>query len=376
MKVSDRDKKLLLIVIIAIIVFGAWKLFGIFDEALTENEKTLKAKNERYTDLVVKSANRKQYLDDTSNFDTQRLDLLNSYNANLSQEQTLVFLGMVEYNTGVWLKQVGFSEISTVYTFGNVSSSNPGKSSGSVYSTDYVGIKTSMTLAYECSYDGLKDVLKYLEKFGKKATISNISFAYAETSDTVSGTMTMTLYAIKGSDREFTNPTISDVAVGTDNLFVSDTFVPNGIDDTYKDRIINDYDMYLIMNQPGSDMSTMALGLAKDPSNETAVTSNSTGIENIEIIVSGRDGEYKVSYKIGGNIYPEENYIEGAPLVCGDTLDMLMISKPRTAKDDVIANVYITNKSDMQLNVAIINDDEEEPRIHIQQKDGNIVFYK
>ena len=377
MKFSDKDKKMLLLVLIAVIIFGAFKLYGVVDDALQENQETLKLRNARYLDLQAKSAKRKQFMDDTEAYKTQYADLLASYKTSLSQEQTLVFLGMVEKATNVWLKQVGFADVSTVYTFGNVASSNPGKAGQKVYSTDYTGITTSMTLAYQCKYAELKDVLKYLEEYGKKATISDISFTYSEGTDTVSGTMKMSLYSIKGSDRPAEEVNINDVAVGTDNIFVSDTFIPSGLVDGYKEKIINDYDLYLIMNKVGSDMSTMAVGMANDPTNSTAVTSDSTAVEDIEIVVSGKGGEYKVSYKIGGKIYPEENYADGATLVCGETLDMLMISRPRAGKGDTsLANVSIINNSDMQLNVAIINDDEEEPRIIIKDTVGRITFYK
>lgn len=376
MKFSDKDKKLLLLVLIAVIVFGAFKLYGVVDDALQENQETLKVRNARYLDLQAKSAKRKQFMDDTEAYKTQYADLLASYKTSLSQEQTLVFLGMVEKATNVWLKQVGFADVSTVYTFGNVASSNPGKAGQKVYSTDYTGITTSMTLSYQCTYDEFKDVLKYLEEYGKKATISDISLSYSEGTDIVSGTMKMSLYSIKGSDRPGEEVNISDVATGTDNIFSSDTFITSGLDSTYRDKIINDYDLYLIMNQVGSDNFNMALGMANDPLNETAITSASTGVEEIEIIIDGRDGEYKVRYKIGSNIYPSENYNDGAVLICGDSLDMVMISKPRThSKDDTLANVRITNNSDMPLNIAIINDDEEEPRIKVVEQVGLVRFF-
>lgn len=377
MKISEKDIKLLLVLLIIGIVVGAYKLNGMFSDALKENEQVLDERNARYTDLLAKSARRKEYMDDTLKFQTEHKDLLASYKTSISQEQSLVFLGMVEKATGVWLKQVGFSDVSTVYTFGNVKSSNPGKSGNKVYSTDYKGITTSMTLSYECTYADLKRVLKYLEEYGKKATVRNISFSYSQATDIVNGTMQMSLYSITGKDRPKEEVNINDVAVGTDNIFTSDTFIASGIDNEYRDKIINDYDLYLIMNQVGSDSCNMAIGMANDPMNEATVISDSTGVEEVSIIVTGSGGEYRVSYKIGSNIYPAENYAEGAVLVCGDTLDMVMISKPRAHKDDnTIANVSIVNNTDMALNIAVINDDEETPRINIVSQSGTVKFYE
>lgn len=377
MKIGERDKKLLLILLIAAIVIGAYKLNGIFSDALKENEQLLKERNARYTDLLAKSARRKQFMDDTETYKTEYKDLLASYKTSLSQEQTLVFLGMVEKATGVWLKQVGFTDVSTVYTFGNITSSNPGTPGQKVYTSDYTGIQTSMTLSYECKYDDLKKVLQYLEDYGKKATISNISFSYSEATDIVNGTMEMSLYSIKGSDRPDEDVSIGDVGVGTDNVFSSDTFISSSLDSSYRDRIINDYDLYFIMNQVGSDTSNMAIGMANDPMNEAAVVSDSVGVEEVVVTVTGRGGEYKVSYKIGSKLYPAENYEDGGVLICGESLDMVMLSRPRAHKDDTtLANVTIINQSDMPLNIAIVNDDKENPRINIQSTVGTVRFYE
>lgn len=377
MKLSDKDKKLLLVLLIGLILFGAYKLNGIFSESLEENEKLLKERNAKYTDLLAKSARRKEFVDETESSKAMYHDILASYKNSLSQEQTLVFLGLVEKATGVWLKQVGFSQVSNVYTFGNITSSNPGTPGQKVYSSDYQGITTSMTLSYECKYDDLKVVLKYLEDYGKKATVSNISFAYNNSTDMVNGTMNLSLYSITGSDRPGESVNINDVAVGTDNIFSSDTFISSGVGDSYRDKIINDYDLYLIMNQVGSDMSNMAMGTANDPANESVVLSDQNGVEEITIKITGRAGEYRVSYKIGSNLYPADKYEDGAVFVCGDSLDMVMISKPRMHKDDnTYANLTIINETDMTLNIAIVNDDEENPRINIGQPSGPYVVYK
>ena len=339
-------------------------------------EQQYRTLSDKYSDLNVKNAKRKMFVEDTEKNKEEYKQILDSYNTNLSEEQTLVFLGMVEQNTGVWLKQMGFSAVTPVYTFGQVTSTNPSTQGQKVYSSDYEGISTQLGLSYECTYADFKTVLQYLENNGKKATVSNITFSYSQSTDIISGTMQMTLYAVKGSDREVTDVNIKDVPVGTDNIFASDSFIISGVGNSYRDRIINDHDLYIILNQPGSDMDNMSVGQAGDPSNATAVSSNSDGVEDITIRVTGQAGDYRVSYKIGTSVYPAEDYDNGAPLVCGDSLDLLIISKPRAVSgDNTMANVYIINESDMVLNAAIINDDATSPRVNIAQAVGNVVFY-
>ena len=376
LQVSERDKKLILVLLIVLILGGAFLLFDKITTSNTELEQQYRTLSDKHSDLSVKNGKRNIFVKDTEKNKEEYKQVLNSYNTSLSEEQTLVFLGMVEQNTGVWLKQMGFTTITPVYTFGQITSTNPSTPGQKVYSSDYEGISTQLGLSYECTYSDFKKVLEYLRENGRKATVNNISFSYSQSTDIVSGTMQMTLYAVTGSDREVTDVNIKDIPVGTDNIFASDSFITSGAENSYKDRIINDHDLYIILNQPGSDMDNMSVGQSGDPSNTTAVSSNNNGVEDITIRVTGQAGDYRVSYKIGTNVYPADDYDNGAPLVCGDSLDLLIISKPRAAaNDNTLANVTIINESDMVLNAAIINDDAASPRVNITQTIGNVVFY-
>ena len=376
-KLADKDKKLLLVLLIVAILGGSFVLFDKLSTTNTEYEQELRELRERYSELSVKSGKRKMYVEETENNKTTYDEILDSYNTSLSQEQILVFLGMVEKNTGVWLRQMGFANISNVYSFGNVTSTNPTTAGQKVYASDYQGISTKMTLSYECSYADFKKVMEYFRDYGNKVTVDNVNFSYSESTDVLTGTMQVSFYAVTGSDRETKGVNIWDVAVGTENIFASDTFITVGADGSYKSQIVNTYDLYMILNQVGSDMATFSVGQAGDPANETVVASDKDGTENIELRVTGQAGDYRVSYKVGTDVYPAQNYSSGAPLVCGDSLDLIIISKVRLdSNDNSRANITLINESDMPLNVAILNDDEDSPRINIEMTEGTVVFYE
>ncbi len=376
---SDRDKKLLIGLLIVAILGGSWWLSG---KIKTENEKYKTEYEElkvRYNDLETKNAYRATYQKDTETNTTLFNQVMSSFNTSLSQEQTLLFYTAVEQNTGVWLNQMSLNNVSQVYTFGKIGSSNPSKAGQRVYDTDNVGITTTSNVSYQCTYDQLKDVLTYLREQGKKVTINSMSYSYAAGTDMVSGTMALSFFAIQGKDRPPLNTDIKDVFVGTDNIFKSETFVPNGAEASYKDKIVTDYDMYLIVNRTGADKDAVICGQSGDISNQTVISSNDGGIENVTITVTGTEGNYKVSYQVGSKQYPAENYNEGAPLVCGDSLELLIISSERGGSTDTSEiNLFINNRSDIAINAAIINDDPdpELSRIHVQNKEGVVTFYE
>lgn len=374
---SDRDKKLLIGLLIVAILGGSWWLSG---KIKTENEKYKTEYEElkvRYNDLETKNAYRATYQKDTETNTTLFNKVMSDFNTSLSQEQTLLFFTAVEKNTGVWLSQTSLNTVSQVYTFGKLGSSNPSKRGQKVYDTDNIGITTTSNVSYQCTYEQLKEVLTYLREQGKKVTINSMSYSYASATDTVSGTMELAFYAIVGSDRPAMDTDIKDVYIGTENIFNSSSFVGSGAETTYKDKIITDYDMYLIVNRTGADKDAVICGQSGDMSNQTVISSNSPGFENVTIKVTGREGDYKVSYQVGAAKYPAENFEKGSPLICGDSLDLLIISSQRGASTDTTAvNLSVINETDIALNAAIINDDLEEKRIIINEIVGAVTFYE
>ena len=374
---SDRDKKLLIGLLIVAILGGSWWLSG---KIKTENEKYKTEYEElkvRYNDLETKNAYRATYQKDTETNTTLFNQVMSSFNTSLSQEQTLLFLTAVEKNTGVWLSQTSLNTVSQVYTFGKLGSSNPSKRGQKVYDTDNVGITTTSNVSYQCTYDQLKDVLTYLRENGKKVTINSMSYSYAAATDTVSGTMALTFYSIAGSDRPPMNTDINDVFIGTDNIFVSDTFVPSASTDSTKDKILTNYDMYLIVNKQGADKESVICGQSGDINGQSVITSNTEGHETVTIKVTGREGSYFVSYQVGARQYPAENYDIGASFICGDSIDLLIMSSARGGMTDANEiSLKIINETDLTVNAAIIGDDAQTPRVNVDETSGTVVFYQ
>lgn len=376
MKFSDRDKKLILYVLIALIAFGAYKLQDKFSTENIALESEQRELSEKYNELNSMNARKESFKADTKANNDKLDDLYNQFGTSVAQENIIMFLKNVEQNTGVWLKEIGYDKDNLVYRFGEITSSNPAKQGQSVYTSTNLGYSRTLSVSYECSYDELKDVLTYLRENGKKTSVTNVTFTYSQANDTVSGTMTIGFYAIMGDDRKPVSPDIYEVPVGTGNIFASDTFIPNNVDSSYKDKIISDYDLYLIMNPVGSDMNTVVVGQAGDATNSKALTSDKT-VENVTIHLTGKEGEYRVKYKTASSAYPEEKYDEGTPIVFGDDLDLLIISKPRIdSKDGSEVHVTIINETDVVLNYAVVNDDPEKPRIIFEERVGDTLAHE
>ena len=126
-----------------------------------------------------------------------------------------------------------------------------------------------------------------------------------------------------------------------------------------------------------SDNDSVVVGLANDALGKTIASSSSNSVESVTITVSGKSGDYKVSYKVGSTTYPVENYFEGASFNAGNTIDLLIMSSQKnSAEDKAGAKINLINNTDKDLNVKIINDDADSPRVTIGTTTGSIKMYR
>ena len=90
LQVSERDKKLILVLLIVLILGGAFLLFDKITTSNTELEQQYRTLSDKHSDLSVKNGKRNIFVKDTEKNKEEYKQVLNSYNTSLSEEQTLV----------------------------------------------------------------------------------------------------------------------------------------------------------------------------------------------------------------------------------------------------------------------------------------------
>ncbi len=375
--ISERDKFLLCLLGSVLVVFLAY-YFGFRNytdktEALETEINSLKVK---YDDLRDKANNAQKYKDDTENYNILFDSGLSLYDSGFSQKATLMFTTELENELDVWLRTVSMPDAALIYTFGNVTSSNPSASGASVYSTDMQGYRKTVTYSYECDYDTFKDLLAYILDYDTVYTIDSVSCSYNEEEELMSGNITISQYAITGSDREYYESEIDSIDLGTKNLFVSETN-PNRVIESADDfGVMTNYDIALSLSSEGSDLSSVVLGRRGYSSSQVSANTN----DNVPVVIniSGESGEYTISYSVGDEQYPSpEQTLLDLSFNPGRSLDLIVFSCERESDDDMSgASVTINNESDMTLNIKVVNDDSARPRFNVESVNGAVKYYR
>ena len=386
LKLAEKDKRLLLTALIVFIFIAAFFGFKTIDGKVTEMEEEKQKLMDIRKDLQVKDRHREEYTFKAMAYKALYEDIIGRYATGLDQETLIMDLVDIEESVvseedrieagDLWIKQAGFTEIGTLYTFGNVTSTNPAANPGDkVYSTDLVGLSTNTNISYQCTYDALKALLNRINNYETKYKISTISVSYNDSEELVTGSIALSSFAITGENRIFPGTTVDGVGMGTENIFKSNTHTSNPIDSSYIDRMKNDYDMYVLLNSSASDMESIVIGKRMDALGRDRISVNSNAAENVTIKVSGSNGSYTVAYAVKDEEFPS-TYPEGGELIVGETLDLLIMSSKRIDQDDTsTAKIKIINETDMVLNVGVIGDDVASPRCIITETQGDVEKY-
>lgn len=367
MEISERDKKLLL-VLLSLLILGAAYMFGYrkLSEEADKNKQEYSAMKVKEADLIEKQESIDDYEKNIISFENAYNGIISQYGNGVTQTFQIDFLNRLERATNVWIKSVNFQAAAQVYTFGNIQTTNPA-GSGYAYSTDLAGYRNSFTVAYEGQYEDWKNFIEYLNTYFSKNVIENISMSYSDITGEVSGTMTFNVYSILGSNNTYVEPDF-DVETGSDNIFMSEILGAVNMPDSTGDSILSNYDYYMSVNQVTAGIDACTIGRRGDITGESVLTGNENEPMEAALKLEGSEGNYTVTYTLLDNEYKEK-------CTPGNSLELLVLSSGRTSEADKSGVILtIENKSDIPVNIKVFGDDEE-ARVRFKQNTGDVVIY-
>lgn len=258
MKISKRDKMLLLIVCGLIVVVCAYYFVFLQFQKKTE---TLEAENVVLEDVIVKlkdlDKNREQYLADTEKYTEDNERIKEEFPAGMEEEDDILYIDGLEgtlsefYASSVGLpSSVGYEltypaveTISVDEMLQGTIATETATTAETVATTDTEAIAEEtadgatltadslypscqlwyvpVTTTYEVNYLSLKQLVKAITDDSDKKSVEDISVTYNEENGILSGTLTSNFYYLSGTDEVYSTPDVAGVPVGTSNPFRS-----------------------------------------------------------------------------------------------------------------------------------------------------------
>lgn len=380
MKLTEKDKNLLLI--LAVIAAFCLPLVLLVQpamnkcEALTREISELQSRKS-YLDQIVAAGS--TYQEEAENIAVKKEELMNRFPSDIPQEASLLFMDNTEKKLPISLYQVGFGEdvamqmtsAPTQEAIDQVEADTGDVTDDSVYAdttsqtavtSGLTGISTSTDFSYTAGYEEFKEFLDYIENYNDRMVITSLTASYAMDMNQVNGNFTLIQYALKGEDRNPVSFLEPEMIQGTNNIFTQASGV-------FNEETNQSAQFFLMLNQPDADDEAFIMGQMSDVAEETYLVNDENKLQKAAIEFEGTNGEYIAYYSVG----KEKTVKEGIPFTADGQIGFEILSSERADdKDKVSVQVDIVNNTDTIVYLSVQNDDEENPRVTIKGKTGDI----
>ena len=380
MKLTEKDKNLLLI--LAVIAAFCLPLVLLVQpamnkcEALTREISELQSRKS-YLDQIVAAGS--TYQEEAENIAVKKEELMNRFPSDIPQEASLLFMDNTEKKIPISLYQVGFGEdvamqmtsAPTQEAIDQVEADTGDVTDDSVYAdttsqtavtSGLTGISTSTDFSYTAGYEEFKEFLDYIENYNDRMVITSLTASYAMDMNQVNGNFTLIQYALKGEDRNPVSFLEPEMLQGTNNIFTQASGV-------FNEETNQSAQFFLMLNQPDANDEAFIMGQMSDVAEKTYLVNDENKLQKAAIEFEGTDGEYTAYYSVG----KEKTVKEGIPFTADGQIGFEILSSERADdKDKVSVQVDIVNNTDTIVYLSVQNDDEENPRVTIKGKTGDI----
>lgn len=259
-KISDSDKRLL-IIFFAIVIL-ACSYFFIFNKGMTKASE-LEAQNEQDSAKVQQmqqmEASLPQVKENIENMKQTQADIIAKYPSDMTTEKSIESLQDYEdYSSDFHITDITFAMrmplVGAVDTTAAGSSTDETDSSADTAdgaadsaagdtsatadtqsagdgtddaaadaSADTMGNVTgyyaSIGIRYEASYNGLKEMIAYVNAFQDRTTITQFTAAFDDATGKLTGEMTLNMYYITNTGKEYVPPVFDFMPKGVSNIF-------------------------------------------------------------------------------------------------------------------------------------------------------------
>lgn len=260
MKVSMRDKKILLMFIGILVFFVGW-YFGYRPqmEKADHIEDLNGALEEQLQDLLELAENKDFYVSETASIKDKISEYISEFPADVRPEDGIVLANKMENELGFQITNVGVGEKEFVASIDGSSEEelaqsqdptmseqanaqtqeqidniegtdsqaeadlqNASDAAAADQSSDSqvpVLYRTQVTLQFNGTYAGLKKAVLYVADQSGRMTLDNVNASYDTSTGNLTGTIIANIFSMTGTDRTYTEPDAGSVAYGTANIF-------------------------------------------------------------------------------------------------------------------------------------------------------------
>ena len=214
MKLSDRDLKLIIFVLLAaIIVLPIFFVIRPFNEKIDSTTSHINQLKEREDFLAKLDANREFYNTSIVLLDGERTKIIADYAEGLIDENNVFFLAKAEKDLNLAMTTLNFAY------------AEPTTISDSYINTDgetvegLTALTSLSTIEYVSRYEDMKSLLQFVLDAKDRMVITSLSADQDDETGLIKGVFILNQYAVTGEGRSLAPAGAESIPYGIDNIF-------------------------------------------------------------------------------------------------------------------------------------------------------------
>lgn len=223
-RLTDSEIRLLL-VFLAVLMLAAAYFFSF--QRNVERAEEIEAQNEEdkaFAEMLESMVARRPQIEaQTEEYRQTIRDIIAKYPPYVPTEKAIEIIQQIENRTGVHMRSIGFSMAGLVISLDGYSWVED--EGGQVTSTgaSSVGYRDTLSMSYEAGYDDFKDMVDYIGRLTDRTTVPSITASYDSSTGNVSGAVTINMYYLTETGKEYEKPDITGIRKGLSNIFIGGT---------------------------------------------------------------------------------------------------------------------------------------------------------
>lgn len=246
-KLSDSDKRLLIIFLAILMVVASYFFFFTKSMSKASDIEDGNTKDKAQVQQMEQmEAALPQVRENMKNLKQKQADIIAKYPSDIKTEKVIRILQDIEDNNDYHISDITFAmrnplqitpdasaaadtgsdESSSDTTTDTTEASTESTESGADNSTDdgtesgpVTGYYASIGVVYDASYDGLKDMLAYVNEYSDRMTITDFNSSMDSETGRLSGQMTFNMFIITNTGKEYVEPKFDFMLKGVQNIF-------------------------------------------------------------------------------------------------------------------------------------------------------------
>lgn len=403
MKLSNREKVLIGILIIVVIAYFGFKYLpstNLFNLDALKEQYIVKSND--YNTMSQNIVSKTKYEENVQTL-TEEINNLNVV-SDLQQEKLIVFLNNYFANNNIDANNISFTDavvvpVNTALTLNEPealssfeaiindingaaqpkqtstesnkteaekqSAVSPEKSSSSVRSI-------SANVTFTCTYENMIKFIDEIQNNPIDISITNVSTVSTE-NDILQGTINLNFYEVpkpEGFTEDNGEWVWKDLAqYGKDN-----PFAVNGAWTSLPGSTGSSFDFFINLEPESSDLPTVLIGKTEDSSRSTYLSENNNSVESVEFSFKSENDKYYYSYNTKNNSYPKNGAWQEFTPASSENITIKINSRDRSSKTDSVgAIIGVNNSTGLKVSFEIENDNSTKPRVTFKDAKSVIV---